>query len=237
SEADDEMGNNDERPAHDLELPYEYWLGRYPVTVSQFWEYENESKNPPEDPESLRGLANTPVVLVSWKEALAFCRWVTVRWRASGKIEPGWEVTLPSEAEWEKAARGEDGRIYPWGGEPDPNRMSYAKTKIGAPSPVGCFPLGASPHGCEEMSGNVWEWTRSFWGERWQAPSFRYPYSALDGREDLATTSEVLRVLRGGAFGSVTGRVRCAVRGRLNPRGHARSVGFRLVLVPFSSDL
>jgi formylglycine-generating enzyme required for sulfatase activity len=231
SEADDEAGYDDERPAHDLDVPYKYCLGRYPVTVAQFRTYAEESGQF-QDRDRLKGPANAPMVRVSWDEALAFCRWLTVRWRDLGRIEPGWGVALPSEAEWEKAARGEDGRIYPWGPDPDPNRMSYAETGIGAPSPAGCFPLGASPYGCEEMSGNVWEWTRSLWGK-----NFSYPYQIEDGRENLEASSEALRVLRGGAFISDSWVVRCAFRHGFEPWGRSWGVGFRLVLLPFSSDL
>ncbi|HKH47862.1 MAG TPA: SUMF1/EgtB/PvdO family nonheme iron enzyme [Thermoanaerobaculia bacterium] len=230
-------GYDEERPAHDLDLPYEYFLGRYPVTVAQFRAYVEASGKQPGDLDSLRRPANAPVVWLSWNESLAFCRWLTVRWRDLGRIEPGWAVSLPSEAEWEKAARGEGGRIYPWGPDPDPNRMSYAETGIGAPSPVGCFPLGASRYECEEMSGNVWEWTRSLWGKDWQKPDFPYPYRVGDGREDLEASSEVLRVLRGGAFDNDPWLVRCAYRYRGFPRYRSWGVGFRLVLVPFSSDL
>lgn len=237
SEADDRMGFEDERPAHDLDLPYAYQMSRYPVTVAQFQEYVSESGAEPGDPDSLRGPANAPVVRVSWDEALAFCRWLTARWRAGGKIEPGWEVSLPSEAEWEKAARGEDGRRYPWGEDADPEKANYDETGISEPSAVGCFPRGKSPYGCEEMSGNVWEWTRGLWGENLNKASYEYPYVLGDGREDLEASSEVLRVLRGGAFDFDPRSVRCAYRYGHDPRFRFWVVGFRVVLLPFSSDL
>lgn len=228
SEADD-VGSDNERPAHDLTLPKEYWLGRYPVTVSQFREYVDESKNQPQDSSCLRGPANAPVVSVSWKEARAFCRWLTTRWRSGGRIEPHWEVTLPSEAEWEKAARNGDRRAYPWGHFPDPNRANYSDTGIGRPSTVGCFPLGASPYGCEEMGGNVWEWTRTIWGMA--ISEFEYPYMPYDGREDLERSDEVWRVFRGGAFYSFTPWfIRCAARAWNSPRSY-NNVGFRCCLL------
>jgi formylglycine-generating enzyme required for sulfatase activity len=237
SEDHEEMSSDGERPAHDLDLPYEFQMGRYPVTVAQFQEYVNESGNQPADLDSLKGSANTPVVLVSWREALAFCRWLTARWRGNGRIEPGWAVTLPSEAEWEKAARGTDGRIYPWGSDVAPDKANVRETEIGAPSTVGCFPIGASPYGCEEMSGNVWEWTRSLWGKDWQKPEFRYPYGAADGREDIEVSNKYIRVLRGGSFIFNSRNARCAYRLRSSPVNRLFYFGFRVVLSPFSSDL
>ena len=97
---------------------------------------------------------------------------------ASGKKAAG---TLPSEAEWEKAARGTDAPIYPWGDSIDSKHANYADTGIGTTSAVGCFPAGGSPHGCLDMAGNVWEWTRSLWGENWTKLEFGYPYDAEDG--------------------------------------------------------
>jgi|GEM_PF-527217 len=211
------MGSDDgaanEKPGHELDLPYDYFIGRYPLTVAQFREYVDASANQPEGRASLRGPDNSPVNWVSWSEALAFCDWLTERWERNGWIEPGWRVSLPSEAEWEKAARGglvipespmagtlrgltgtnhlrenpEPERRYPWGDSKDRDRTNCAETEIGDPSSVGCFPAGASPYGCEELSGNVWEWTRSLWGENWDKPDFGHPYKPTDGREDVSS--------------------------------------------------
>jgi formylglycine-generating enzyme required for sulfatase activity/energy-coupling factor transporter ATP-binding protein EcfA2 len=207
-----------ETPLRKVDLPYDYRMARYPVTVAQFREYVEESGNEPSDPDSLRGLANAPVNLVSWHEAQAFCAWLTEWWRASGRIEPGCSVALPSEAEWEKAARGTDGRVYPWGETFDPELANTRESGVRGVSTVGCFPGDASPYGCDEMSGNVWEWTR-------------------DSSEDSGASEESPRVLRGGADYLDASYVRCAVRRRYDPTSRNWNIGFRVVLLPFSSDL
>lgn len=189
------------------EIPYEFQIGRYPVTVAQFREFRQEAE----------GASNEPVARVSWNEAMAFCRWLTERWRGSGRLREDWHVTLPSEKEWEKAARGTDGRTYPWSGEADSEKANYGETGIGRVSTVGCFPQGTSPSGCEEMSGNVLEWTRSEW--------------------DSKEKGKMLRVLRGGSCFNGSRSVRCAARHRGGLDAWNDRIGFRVFAAPFSSDL
>lgn len=155
-----------------------------------------------------------------------------------GLLEGRLVASLPSEVEWEKAARGPDGkRRWPWpGDEPDPNRANYHDSGIDATSAVGCFPGGRSPFGAEEMSGNVWEWTRSLWGEKWNKPSFDYSYDPHDGREDEETPDAILRVLRGGAFNLNEDNVRCAFRDLYDPDDRSYRIGFRVFLRPRSID-
>jgi len=219
---------------HELVLPT-YYVARYPVTVAQFRVFVEGSGFQPGDTDCLRGVGNHPVVWVSWDEALAYCDWLTERLRewegtpqplATLLREESWVVTLPSEAEWEKAARGcDDDRRYPWGDDADPNRANYRDTGIGTTSAVGCFPGGASPCGAEDQSGNVWEWTRSLYED--------YPYDPRDGRENLDAGRDVLRVLRGGSFDDTDSYVRCACRGRHHPYLRDSNFGFRLVASPF----
>jgi formylglycine-generating enzyme required for sulfatase activity len=220
-----------------LYLP-RYHIARYPVTVAQFRAFVEDSSYQLEDEDSLQGLPNHPVVNVTWYEALKYCDWLTERLREwQGTPEPlaallwreGWRVSLPSEAEWEKAARGTDGRVYPWGDKPDPERANYDETGINTTSAVGCFPDGDLPYGCLDMAGNLWEWTRSLWGQ--------YPYptdeKGLAQREGLqAPKGEPPRVLRGGAFWFDRGVVRCAFRFSYHPYFRYWYFGFRVVLLP-----
>jgi formylglycine-generating enzyme required for sulfatase activity len=220
----DPQARDVELPQHEVTLPG-YWIGRYPVTVAQFRAFVEASGHRPKDPKSLKGPDDHPVVYVTWYDTLAFCRWLSER--------AGLPVTLPSEAEWEKAARGTDGRIYPWSDEPpDETRCNFGDL-AGGTTPVGHYsPQGDSPYGCADMAGNVWEWTRSLWEESTGKPDFRYPYDPGDGREDLEAGREVRRVLRGGAFDSLVRYVRCAFRYRSYPYYRRRYRGFRVVASP-----
>ncbi|MBE2294417.1 MAG: SUMF1/EgtB/PvdO family nonheme iron enzyme [Phycisphaerales bacterium] len=233
---------------HRVSLP-SYYLARLPVTVAQFATFVQDSCYKPVSTSRWNGgVANHPVIQVSWLDAMAYCCWLNVRLKGlacerytdnalsetehrfwHGLADSSLIISLPSEAEWEKAARGMDGRRYPWGDDPDPNRANYDKTGLNGTSSVGCFPGGASPYGCEEMSGNVWEWTRSLFGD--------YPYppkgTKRRAREDPAATGR--RVLRGGAFGDDSGGVRCAVRDNDYPALRGSRGGFRVVASPLVS--
>ena len=233
------MGSDDERdswsfgrasPQHKVRLPT-YYMARYPVTVVQFRAFVDTSGYAWRGREYSQGTAHHPVVYVSWHDAVAYCHWLTTCLREwTDTPEPlatlvrgkDWRIILPSEAEWEKAARGTDGRVYPWGNdEPDADRANYDATGINTTSAVGCFPHGASPYGVEELSGNVWEWTQSLEG--------KYPYPARRAarakREDLQAAEDASRVLRGGAFWLDHQGVRCAPRLGDGARGVDHSVG------------
>ncbi|MBM3128469.1 MAG: DUF4062 domain-containing protein, partial [Chloroflexi bacterium] len=171
--------------------------------------FDEQRRDHPYDLGAPFNLPNHPVVGITWYEALAFCRWLTERFQISDfriQIEKivdrdlqsairnsQFAIRLPTEAEWEKAARGSEGRIFPWQGELTPQHVNYSETNIGATSAVGSFPLGASPYGALDMSGNVWEWCSTKWIENYKD----YAKRAKE-RENLEGTD--YRVLRGGSF-------------------------------------
>ncbi len=234
------MGKGKEQ--HTVTIPYDYRVSRYPVTQMQYQVFVDDGGYTDKEWWTVKGwqwkvvdertanrkyglpfdLPNHPVVGVSWYEAVAFCNWLTARLRAVGKLGANESIKLPSEAEWEKAARGTDGRTYPWGEFLDPDKANYDKTGIGATSAVGCFPNGVSPCGAMDMAGNVWEWCSSEYKP--------YPYQADDGREIL--TSHSNKVLRGGSWIDVMADLRCAYRNFFNPYYNYENFGFRYFCVP-----
>lgn len=209
-----------------------FYMHRFEVTVAQFADFVGASGYPA-DPAALRGAPDHPVTSVSWTDAVAYTHWLDAALRAAPAtpgdpstapaiirlLAAGWHISLPTEAQWEKAARGRDGRIYPWGNEPRPDRARY---RARGPAPVGSFPCPECPYALSDMSGNVWEWTRS--------PYQPYPYDEADDRDGL--TSEALWVMRGGSFADTEQYVRAANRGGADPGARRPFIGFRIALVP-----
>ena len=230
-----------EQPQHPVKL-VKYQISRYPVTNMQYqafvdgkgyqthdcwndegWQWkEEEGIDSPKYHGSELDLANHPVVGVSWYEASAFCSWLTHRLREIGELSEGQEIRLPTEAEWEKAARGEDGWIYPWGDKgTDPKRANYHETGLGGTSPVGCFPQGKSPYEIEEMAGNAYEWCRD-----WYAGDY---YAKSPAENPMGPASGLRRVMRGGNWSNIDVVCRAAFRNVNKPGYRDRYVGFRLL--------
>jgi formylglycine-generating enzyme required for sulfatase activity len=237
---------DDEKPPHKVYLG-EYYMGRYPVPNADFdrfvqaggysqkqwwtedgWQWKGDRSGP----KRYGGIFDSPdhpVVGVSWYEAAAYATWTGMR--------------LLTEAEWEKAARGTDGRRWPWGDTFDPSRCNTIESWAGSRSfwsrltmalrrrptigggttPVAQYsPAGDSPYGVADMAGNVWEWCQSLYQP--------YPYRDDDGRENVKASG--VRVLRGGSWYYSQGYARCASRFRGNPAYFGDDVGFRVVFSP-----
>ena len=231
------MGNDDprypaENPLHSVELDT-YRIGRTPVTNAQFLCFLRDTDYDfPLDKSSLPDrLLDHPVNYVSWYDSLHFCNWLTTAYRSLGIIKSYEIITLPTEAEWEKAARGTDDRVYPWGSEFRSDCCNYKGSGWDSTTPVGFYsPQGDSPYGCVDMAGNVHEWTISLWGRGYRTPRFKYPYDPEDGREDLTTGSIVRRVVRGGAFYYIPECLRCSTRNYKYPGLRQVGSGFRFVI-------
>ncbi|MDD5392320.1 MAG: SUMF1/EgtB/PvdO family nonheme iron enzyme [Thiothrix sp.] len=236
------------KPAHDVALPV-FLMSRFPVTNAQFacfvgaggyqdelywktsdagfkWWKQREVRFPVYWDQRKWSNPNHPVVGVCWYEALAFCEWLN----RMGNLH-GQRVRLPTEAEWEYAARGADGWRYAWGNEADPRLGNYDDTGLGQTSAVGLFPAGKA-FGLQDMTGNVWEWTTSQWGKDWQNPEFTYDKwdEEAEKRDNLNSDGDVLRIIRGGSWVSSSGFVRCAVRYWNHPLSRSGDLGFRVVL-------
>jgi formylglycine-generating enzyme required for sulfatase activity len=226
SRADDEDADDDEKPRHLVELSG-YWLAETPVTNKQYEMFVREQQGRREPrfwKDRKYNQLEQPVVGVSWEEARAFCRWLS---EISGQT-----MELPTEAQWEFAARGEEGRRYPWGEEePDETRAHYGKTVGAAPLPVGNLPAGRGPFGHLDLAGNVWEWCLDAWDP-----------AAYQKRGEFITASDELeapyddpglldRVCRGGAFSTSSRYLRSACRRGGITDSRLLLLGFRVAAV------
>lgn len=236
------MGSNQahDRYASDNEMPRfictlvrrPYTISRYPITVAQYqtfvaaggyseprywtevgWAWRCEQRiNGPNLYDGFFNSLNHPQVGVSWYEAVAFCTWLS--------HETQLPVRLPTEAEWERAARHTDGRLYPWGDDYLAGACNLNDAGIGGTTAVGLFPAGNAVCGAADMAGNVWEWCST----RWLPHYAGYEYNVC---EDLAGNER--RVLRGGAFYNSRNLLRCASRNfYAAPSNRYSSIGFRV---------
>ena len=222
------MGESNEE--HEIDIPYDYWLARFEVTNRQFKKFANEDSFVEH-----WGIIDRhqklehPVVNVSWHNAQAYCRWLN----DCEELPTKWVFRLPTEAEWEKAARGTKGRMWPWGNVFYKNRCNSA-TNIAAgimsffdssntTTPVSKYTShGDSPYGISDMVGNVWEWTHSLYKD--------YPYQIGDGRE--AENAKGNRVRRGGSFSNISSDVCGFSRTGGYPSLKDINSGFRVALAP-----
>lgn len=206
-----------------VDLP-SFYIARYETTVAQFKVFvESASYNA--DPQSLQGELNDPVNFVTWTDAVAYARWLDRQLRLNANIpgelklylDEGGRVSLATEAEWEKAAKGPEGLIFPWGNQVSDDKANFASANV---RPVGSFDCPDCYLGISDMSGNVWEWTRS--------PYQDYPFDSSNDRDNLA--EDALWVMRGGSYNEDVNNVRSSVRGAADPGARRPFIGFRVVI-------
>jgi formylglycine-generating enzyme required for sulfatase activity len=207
----------------EVELP-RYFISRFETTVAQYSAYLVDTDQLSQAL-NLNSAGNFPVAGVTWAETLRYARWLEEKLRQSTTtpeqikkfLGSGAHVTLPSEAQWEKAARGTENKVFPWGSRV---RTDVANFNNNRPLVVGALSCPSCSYGLSDMSGNLWELTRS--------PLQDYPYNPEDDGEDLS--SEVIWVMRGGSYSDQINNVRAAVRGGVDPSVRSLTIGFRLVI-------
>jgi formylglycine-generating enzyme required for sulfatase activity len=254
-DGDAQQGLN-ESPAGDYDLSYGYWISQHPVSVAQFRAFIEAEKIEYKHPYHLREPDNTAMVTITLPEAVQFCEWLTKRWQSEGIISDQWRVTLPNEPEWEKAARGgyqvlnmpvmhsakggafevmdvtgrlQDNenplRVYACGDTMTDEQVNYGRY-IDKVTAMGVYPAGVSPYGCYDISGNVWEWTRS------ERSDYPFPEVGTNAWTEQETKEVTNYIMRGGSFADRERDVRCALRIDDESGDRNQGVGFRVVLSP-----
>jgi formylglycine-generating enzyme required for sulfatase activity len=222
-----------------------FWMAKYPITYRQFQAFVDDPDGMA-NPRWWQGLAETdnqdygqyfefwnhPRETVTWYQAVAFCRWLTAQAKEHPDLLPAalrrrsdWQITLPTEWQWVKAARGHHGRLYPWGAEYIQGYANVDETEKGdgphnlqSTSAVGLYPQGATPEGILDLSGNVWEWC----------------LNEYDNPERFQESGDEIRALRGGSWYWDAASASASARGRDNPWFRSNNYGFRVVVVPIS---
>ncbi len=209
-----EAGRDDERPRRTIYLEA-FMIDQYEVTNARYLDFITATGHL--EPLNVygtgslfdvQGIEDLPVVQVTWHDAADYCQWVGKR--------------LPTEAEWEKAARGTDARSYPWGdAPPSPNHVNFNRDweTTGTLSPVGSLPQGVSPYGVHDMSGNVREWVQD-----WYAKEY---YRVAPNRNPRGPETGLLKVIRGGSWHSFESDIRTAARGKGGFALKTHGIGFR----------
>jgi len=219
-----------ENPRREVKLGYSFKMAKYLITYGQFqsfvgsgeydklewWEGFSKEYQPQKPSQWDIKEDNRPRENVSWYQAVAFTRWLTAKYRAAGELKVDEELRLPTEQEWEYAARGTDERQYPYGNEFDATRGNTDETKIGSSSAVGSFPDGVSPFGVLDMSGNVREWCLN----KYSKPQEIAVDASGDNRE-----------LRGGSYYDDLVDASCMYRINYDPSLDGDGFGVRVVLV------
>jgi iron(II)-dependent oxidoreductase len=189
-----------------------FYINKYEVTVAEYSQCVRAGRC---SSEGLTGYSSCnwgqgeredhPINCVDWDQAKAYCKWTDKR--------------LPTEAEWEKAARGEDGRKYPWGNQWDSSRVNTNEGRIGRTVSVGSYSSGVSPYGVHDMAGNVWEWVQDWYDDDY--------YGQSPSRNPRGPSNGSYRVLRGGSWNGSPGSARSSDRSRLEPDARYDGRGFR----------
>lgn len=218
------MGSDDgderEQPQHEVTVS-PFMISRYPVTNAQYAVYQAATgcSAPAHwtDGKPMSGTEDHPVAQVSWGDAMAMCAWLATQ-IAEGTTAA--RVHLPTEAQWEVAARGSEGREFPWGNdEPTPERANYDASFLHTTTPVTAYPAGATPDGVFDLAGNVLEWCRDWFG----------PYQAGPQQDPVGPDDGETRVLRGCTYDDPPWSLRAAARSRSTPDSRYDYVGFRVV--------
>jgi formylglycine-generating enzyme required for sulfatase activity len=209
-----DTGEGDEAPAHEVDLPA-FEMDKFEVTNADFGQfveatgYQTDAEKEGRSKswrDAAEGKDNHPAVYVSWNDAVAYCEWLGKR--------------LPTEAEWEKAAKGTDGRMYPWGSEWDPAKANGKESGLRGTVAVGSFGAGASPYGVEDMAGNVWEWTAD-WYEPYPGSTY---YTEYFGKK--------FKVVRGGGWFEMADAMRTTNRDLTSTDAANDDMGFRCARQP-----